>query len=68
MEIANPKVCGIDLGPVVLFGLIHQFGKDSVERLQTASPDEAVVDRLVWALSLGWVTPHKAFHDGVNDV
>lgn len=47
-------------------GLSRQFGEDAVEHAHFAPADEAVVDRLVWAIALGRVALHQPVLDDVD--
>ena len=58
---------GVDHDPLGLACLACELGKDLVEHTQAAPSNEAVVDRLVWPLTLGRIAPHQAVLDGVND-
>lgn len=61
------EVRGVDHQPVRLGPFACQFGKDPVEHAQTAPADEAVLDRLVWAIVLRRVTPAQSVADHEDD-
>jgi hypothetical protein len=52
---------------IVFSSLARQFGEDAVEHTQTAPADEAVVDCLVRAVTLGGIAPHQTVLDDVNN-